>query len=58
MPFQTMLEFKVLQMVRRIARAGRHVMPLQDLMQHDPVEKAAEPQPEKQPRRNAGLSGE
>jgi hypothetical protein len=31
---------------RMLARAGQHVVPLQDLMEHDAVDEAAEADPE------------
>jgi hypothetical protein len=37
-----------------VARAGQHVVPLQDLMEQDPVEEASEADPEQEP---AGADG-
>ena len=37
---------EVVNVIRREPGAGEHVMPLQDLVQHDAVEEAAEPKPE------------
>ena len=34
------------------AAVGQHVMPLQDLMKHDPVDKPAQPHAEQEPRRS------
>jgi hypothetical protein len=41
------VQFKVLDRVDRIPRAD-HVMPLKKLMEHDPIEKTSEAQPEQQ----------
>jgi hypothetical protein len=39
---QQCIEFEIFNAVGRIARARYHVMPLQDLVQHDPIEESAE----------------
>jgi hypothetical protein len=44
------VELEVLDRVHGIP-AAQHVVPLQELVQHDAVEKAAEPQPEEHARR-------
>ena len=44
------VELQIAESVRRITSARQHVMPLQDLMQHDAVEKAAKAEAEE----NAG----
>jgi hypothetical protein len=39
------VDLQILDAVGGITCAGQHVMPLQDLVQHDAVEKAAQPEP-------------
>jgi hypothetical protein len=41
------VELEVLEIVGRIACAGQHMVPLEDLVQYDPVEEAAETEAEK-----------
>ena len=43
------VHLQVLHAVGRVTGAREQVVPLQDLMQHDAVEEAAEPQPEQDP---------
>ena len=45
--------FLIVDAVRRVARGGEHVVPLQDLVQHDAIEKSAQAEPEE----NAGGDG-
>jgi len=53
------IHLEVLDTVGRVARAGQHVVPLQDLMQHDAVEEPAEAKAEQDPRGDweAALTG-
>jgi hypothetical protein len=41
------IEFQISKIVRRVACAGQHMMPLQDLMQDNPIKEAAKSQPKK-----------
>ena len=50
------VEFEVVQSVGGVTGTGQHMMPLQDLMQHDPVEEAAQPQAEKDSCQNGKIA--
>ena len=41
------IELEAVKSIGGVTGAGQHMMPLQDLMQHDPVEEAAQPQAKK-----------
>ena len=45
-PVPKRVELQVAHTVSTIAGAGKHVVPLQQLVQYDPVKKAAQPQPQ------------
>jgi hypothetical protein len=50
------IDFQIGHAVGRVAGAGQHVMPLKQLMKHDPIEKPAEPKAEQNPGANREIA--
>ena len=55
-PIEQSIDDEVRNAVRRISGAGQHVMPLEDLVQHDAVSNPPRPMPSTRPARVAAES--